>query len=303
MLYLTYIEPLYHSKDSFILNNSSGHILLDVFSTFIFGILLDAKVIYHESWSLSKIIEKDSWLHYCDKPLNHYDYVLTIDNIRNWKGLSINEFENLKNNILNVSQKYDNVLIKFTNVCKIHAHQLHIWYKNDYLKTDIYSEKIIPILKNLYYFKNNKDIINQFAIHIRRGDLATQLINTGYTYNYYKNIIDIINKYLNINIVVYCENWKCDDIKKLSKLKNTTLDLGNLPEFNKQFNELCRSKYLFLSPSSFSIFTGYLSNGIVIGDEKLEKFRSNIFNDLKLTPNFNIVNNIVEFGNFIKTLQ
>lgn len=303
MLYLTYIEPLYHSKDSFILNNSSGHILLDVFSTFIFGILLDAKVIYHESWSLSKIIEKDSWLHYCDKPLNHYDYVLTIDNIRNWKGLSINEFENLKNNILNVSQKYDNVLIKFTNVCKIHAHQLHIWYKNDYLKTDIYSEKIIPILKNLYYFKNNKDIINQFAIHIRRGDLATQLINTGYTYNYYKNIIDIINKYLNINIVVYCENLKCDDIKKLSKLKNTTLDLGNLPEFNKQFNELCRSKYLFLSPSSFSIFTGYLSNGIVIGDEKLEKFRSNIFNDLKLTPNFNIVNNIVEFGNFIKTLQ
>jgi septum formation topological specificity factor MinE len=303
MLYLTYIEPLYHSKDSFILNNSSGHILLDVFSTFIFGILLDAKVIYHESWSLSKIIEKDSWLHYCDKPLNHYDYVLTIDNIRNWKGLSINEFENLKNNILNVSQKYDNVLIKFTNVCKIHAHQLHIWYKNDYLKTDIYSEKIIPILKNLYYFKNNKDIINQFAIHIRRGDLATQLINTGYTYNYYKNIIDIINKYLNINIVVYCENWKCDDIKKLSKLKNTTLDLGNLPEFNKQFNELCRSKYLFLSPSSFSIFTGYLSNGIVIGDEKLEKFRSNIFNDLKLTPNFNIVNNIAEFENFIKTLQ
>mgnify|MGYP005638476297 FL=1 len=81
------------------------------------------------------------------------------------------------------------------------------------------------------------------------------------------------------------------------------MDLGNLPEFNKQFNELCRSKYLFLSPSSFSIFTGYLSNGIVIGDEKLEKFRSNIFNDLKLTPNFNIVNNIAEFENFIKTLQ
>ena len=253
MLYLTYIEPLCYSKNSFILNNSSGHILLDVFSTFIFGILLDAKVIYHESWSLSKIIEKDSWLHYCDKPLNHYDYVLTIDNIRNWKGLSINEFENLKNNILNVSQKYDNVLIKFTNVCKIHAHQLHIWYKNDYLKTDIYSEKIIPILKNLYYFKNNKDIINQFAIHVRRGDLATLLINIGYTYNYYKKIIDIINKYLNINIVVYCENWKCDDIKKLAQLKNTTLNLGNLPEFNKQFNELCRSKYLFLSPSDFSI--------------------------------------------------
>ena len=78
------------------------------------------------------------------------------------------------------------------------------------------------------------------------------------------------------------------------------IDIGGLDVFSKHFNEMCRSKYLFLSPSSFSIFTGYLSLGTIIGDEKLYKFRPNIFNNLKITPNFNIHDNINEFEEFIK---
>ena len=302
MIYLTYIEPLYSCYIDYCKYNSSGHIMLDIFSTVIFGFLFDAKVIYHESWSLSKIISINSWKEHCNKPLESYDHEITIDYIKEWKGLSIEQFNELKDKIFNLSKTYKNILVKFTNVCKIHPHTLHVWHKEKYLSYDIYSEKVIPKLKQLYYFDNNNQILDIFSIHIRRADLDKGMINIGYTYEYYKNIINIINKYLNIKIKVYCDNLNYEDILPLNQLKNTHIDIGGLDVFSKHFNEMCRSKYLFLSPSSFSIFTGYLSLGTVIGDEKLEKFRPNIFNssDLKITPNFNIHDNVNEFEEFIK---
>lgn len=299
MLYLTYIEPLIYSNNDFCLYNSSGHIMLDIFSTVIFGFLFNAKIIYDKSWNLSKIISPTAWKHFCDEPLDTYDFEITIDYIREWKGINIQQYEELKNKLLSISKQYNNVLVKFTNVCKMHPHTLHLWYKNNYLSYDIYSEKVLPRLHELYYFDNDNQLLNIFSIHIRRGDLSSRMIDAGYTYNYYKNVINIINKYLNIKINVYCENSNCEDIIKLNQLKNTSVDLGDLNDFSKQFNELCRSKYLILSPSSFSIFTGYLSKGIVIGDDKLEKFRPNIFNDLKLIPNFYIHDNLKQFEDFI----
>lgn len=300
MIYLTYIEPIYSSTDPYYLYNSSGHVMLDIFATVIFGFLFDAKMIFHESWSLSKIISINAWKEYCDKPLESYDYEITIDYIKEWKGLSIEQLNELKDKIFTLSKIYKNILVKFTNVCKIHPHTLHFWYKENYLSYDMYSEKVIPKLKKLYYFDNNNEKLDIFSIHIRRGDLYKDMINVGYTYEYYKNIINIINKYLNIQIKIYCENFNYADILPLNQLKNTNVDIGGLDVFSKHFNEMCRSKYLFLSPSSFSIFTGYLSLGTVIGDEKLDKFRPNIFNNLKITPNFNIHDNINEFEEFIK---
>lgn len=298
MIYLTYIEPIYSSTDLYYLYNSSGHVMLDIFATVIFGFLFDAKIIYHESWSLSKIISVNAWKEYCDKPLESYDYEITIDHIKEWKGLSKEQLNELKDKIFTLSKIYKNILVKFTNVCKIHPHTLHLWYKEKYLSYDMYSEKVIPKLKQLYYFDNSNEKLDIFSIHIRRGDLYKDIIQVGYTYEYYKNIINIINKYLNIQIKVYCENFNCVDILPLNQLKNTHVDIGGLDVFSNHFNEMCRSKYLFLSPSSFSIFTGYLSLGTVIGDEKLEKFRPNIFNNL--TPIFNINNNINEFEELIK---
>ena len=93
MLYLTYIEPLYHSKDPNILYKSSGHIMLDIFSTFIFSFLLNAKVVYHKSWNLSKIISSKSWENYCDKPPLAYDYEIIIDNYREWEGISFEQYK------------------------------------------------------------------------------------------------------------------------------------------------------------------------------------------------------------------
>ena len=284
MLYITYIEPLYESKDPHVLYKSSGHILLDVFSAFIFAFLLDAKVVYHKSWGLSRIISSKSFENYCDKPPNKYNYEITIDTYEEWAGISFDQYSSIKQKILKVSKQYKNVLVKFTNVCKIHIQTLYTWYKLNYVSNNIYHENILPLLHNLYYFDNNATLIDTFSIHIRRGDLHTRMIEEGFTYQYYENIINVINKYLNIKINIYCEDSNYDDIINLNKLKNTHVDIGGLNDFSRQFNELCRSKYLILSPSCFSIYTAYLSKGIVLCDVKTEATRPNVFKNLNTIP-------------------
>lgn len=159
----------------------------------------------------------------------------------------------------------------------------------------------------MYYYDHNNNEINAIAIHMRRGDLCKWCYDIGFTIEYYKKIIHIINKRLNIPINIYTESSdknttthqpirveerkNCDynDILTLEKFENVTIYAGTEKEFSSHFNELCRSKYLMISPSSFSLFAAFISNGTVFVDTKCLK-RSNLFQHMKIIPNFKVFN-------------
>ena len=69
-------------------------------------------------------------------------------------------------------------------------------------------------------------------------------------------------------------------------MKNVTVYTGNISDLNIHFNELCRSKYLMVAPSSFSLWAAFISKGKVFIDNKCEKFRPNLFKDSINIPNF-----------------
>tara|TARA_B100001093_G_scaffold516086_1_gene594017 strand:- start:4827 stop:5708 length:882 start_codon:yes stop_codon:yes gene_type:complete len=270
MLFITY------NQNS---NGRSGHALCDIFTTFVFSELLNMEVIYNNTWENQKILSKEMFLKYSSNYKDYkYDYILDIDYIRKWECISYEDYIEIKNNILKLSKKYNNILLRLSNVCKIHPHIIYDWYLKKYIKNDIYHNKILPKLHKLYYGDNDNNISNVISIHIRCGDLNNQLMKEGFTFSYYKNIIDIINMHFNTKINVYCENINYSHLNKLDKLDNTTLYVGGIDNFSDDFNKLVNSKILILAPSSMSLFAGYLCKGLVLIDNKSYIWRKNIFN-------------------------
>lgn len=286
MIYITYIQNS---------GGRSGHKLCEIFATFIFGILLDAKVLYNDSWDKQFIVSKESLIkHTFSASEFKFDHVMNVTNTIQWNSLSFDQFKNFKEEVINLNKKYTDLLINLSLVYKIHPHEIYHWYKSGNIREDLYSEKIIPLLKNLYYFDHPLCQQPKFCIHIRRGDLANRLRAAGFTVEYYKNIINIINQYLNIEIEIFCENENFHDILELANLKNTTLSIGGIDKLSDDFNCLCTSKFLLASPSSFSLFSTYLSQGIIFIDQKCIDFRIQEFERINGTPNIYVYENFIE---------
>jgi hypothetical protein len=276
----------------------SGHKLCDIFTTFILANLLNMHVIYNSSWKNQLIISEKSLKKYSFNNKYNIDYTLEINNVRDWKSVSFEEYKKLKNQLQELSIKYENILLKISNVYKIHAHTIYDWYLNKLIDKDIYNLKLVPTLRKLYFEDNNDDIIDSISIHIRRGDLADKLINYGFNFSYYKNMIDTINDNLDVKINVYCENSRYSDILELKNCKNTVLYLGGTTNFDKHFNNMVRSKVLIISPSSLCLFAAILNKGTVLVDNKVIKWRYNIFNKVDLV--FDSFDNISEKIELIK---
>ena len=171
-------------------------------------------------------------------------------------------------------------------------------YKN-YIKEDIYHNKLLPKLRKLYYYDHNETILDCISIHIRCGDLYNNMLEYGFTFEYYKKIIDILNLHFNKQINIYCENKNYQHVYKLKEVKNVEVYIGGINEFSNHFNCLVNSKVLILSPSSLSLFAGYLSNGLVLIDNKSINFRNNLFHSSDgVIENFD---NISEKIELIKT--
>lgn len=64
--------------------------------------------------------------------------------------------------------------------------------------------------------------------------------------------------------------------RELGKLPNVILNERDLDNIDKQINELCCFKYLLLSPSSISYYSGIISNKLKFVDNKFIKIRENI---------------------------
>ena len=310
MLYFTY------KRNS---NGRSGHIFGEILTVFILHCfyIKNSKIIYDNSWNNQHIFKTENLLNYCitNKNIN-LDKTIKITKFKkSWNGISYNDLHNLITQINNIDYHNKNILIELHNVIKIHPHQLLHWYHSKYIKTNIYYKTFLPLIRNIYFNNiinsintlnntttNNTttNTINQFAIHIRRGDLAKSMIESGLDYNYYKNIItsisNIIYEYkLNLKIVVYCENEQYEDLLPLteifndkssltsiSSLKNNYLELklGGPNDLQTDFNELVRSKYLLISPCSMCIIAGYLNQNSVFFDKCiLECIRPNLINN------------------------
>ena len=297
---------------------SSGHIFWEIFTTFIFCMFIDAQPVWDDTWTLTAIITDQSLKNNTANRLTEYDHEININDYRAWRSLSYNNFLEICNKINTAANKYNNILVTLSNVCAVHPDIICNWYKSKFISSNIYVLKLRPQLQKLYFSDCCNEQLDIFAIHIRRGDLVQWCYNMGYTINYYRNIINIINTYLNIPIHIYCEHgftvrdiysdptplkkFNYNDIMILETLKNVKIIKGKPTgtDFDLHFNALCRSKILMPSPSSFSLWAGFITNGIVLIDIKHIVSRPNIFRHCQDVPNFIVFNN---FEDKIKELK
>lgn len=227
--------------------------------------------------------------------------IITINNFNKFSSITYQELNKIKN------QCYyqGNIKLVLTNICVIHPEIIYQWYHQNIIEKDIYSQNIIPKLRKLYFYDKNNELIDAVAIHLRTGDLSKWTWDIGLNLDYYTNIINILNQHLNIKINVYYEGtgkkttinltkifakeregFNYSWVEELGKLKNVNLNEGDLDNCEQQFNELTRSKYLILSPSGFSLFSGFINKNKVFVDKLFIKERPNIFKNLNILPEF-----------------
>ena len=286
MIYLTYNN----------VGGRSGHKLKNILSTFIISFFVkDSICVYHPSWDKQYILNNINIPHVNSIK---YDKIIKIKNITAWKGIGYNKFLKLITNINNYQSINKNILIQISSrACRIHPHILHNWFINKIIPENYCETKFIPLIKSFYYKNTIPSVLNIISIHIRRGDLAKMQIANGFNVEYYRNIINILNKYHNIPIHIYSENYNSNDLHKLEPLKNVKLFLGGVNEITSDFRSMVRSKILFLSSCSFSTWSGYLSLGKVYYHyRKIKQFShiidlNNFYRYNKLTMLNNIMNN------------
>lgn len=297
---------------------SNGSVFQEILSCYIISIICDLKVVYHDSWKFCGFITYDSFQKNTTKPLEKYDNIFNINNFLKWESISFDDLMNIKNFIDNCN---DNTLIILGNVCLINPSVLYKWYKEGLLEKDYYSELFLPKLKELYFNDHNSEQINQFYIHIRNGDIGNRYYNEGLTLEYYTNIIKLINDVSDIKINIMYEGdsnkttinpnlspcyvnqrqgynhlW----CRELGKLPNVILNEGDLDNLDKQINELCRAKYLLISPSHFCYYSGITSNGLKFVDNKTINIHSDALKNTIDLPNFVVYDNFEDILTYLK---
>ena len=313
MKYITYNHTSHAN------NWSNGAVFQEILSCFIISIICDLNVVYHDSWKYcSGFISNDSFQKNITKPLKKYDNIININNYLKWESLSFKDILDIKNVI---SKCVENTLIVLSNVCLINPSFLYKWYKEGLLKKDYYSDLFLPKLRELYFYDHDNTQINQFCIHIRNGDIGKKFYDDGLTLEYYTNIIKLINSVSDIKINIMYEgdtqnsnvslshcyvdlrrktNYNHLWCRELGKLPNVILNEGDLDNIYKQINELCCFKYLLLSPSTFSYYSGIISNNLKFVDKKIINMHKNALRNTIDLPSFIVYDN---FENNLKYIN
>jgi len=291
---------------------SNADIFFQIFTCYILGILFEGEIIYNNSWKYSNIITSNSYKNNSIKELKKYDAIIKISNFNKFSSISYQELNKLKDQFY----YQGNIKLILENICVVHPDIIYEWYQQKIIENDIYTQKIIPKLRQLYFYDRNSEQIDAVAIHLRTGDLSKWTWDIGLNLEYYTNIINILNSNLNVKINIYYEGtgkkttihltrvfekerrgFNYDWVKELGKLENVNLYEGDLDNCEQQFNELTRSKYLILSPSGFSLFSGFINKNKVFVDRLFIKERPNIFKNIDILPEF------ITYDNFKDTIK
>ena len=243
-------------------NGRSVHTLKNVMSAFIFSYFVEgSQVVYHESWN------KQSILNYIDVPIltaKSYDLVIKKQKLYAWGGISQEDFFSVVNEIKSHDSNGKKVLFVFSGAHRFHPFQLHNLYTKGIIKQDFFTLTFLPTLNKFFFGSNTHQVYtNCISIHIRRGDLSQQVIKGGQDVQYFKRIVDILNKHINIPINIYSENLNSSDLLILKKEKNVSLFLGDTSSLHRDFYNMVTSKYLFISSGGFSTWSSYISIGKV----------------------------------------
>ena len=307
-LHITYL----HNSHRRLVSNAD--IFFQIFTCYILGIIFGGSIIYNNSWKYSNIITSDSYKNSCVKEFKKYDKIITINNFNKFSSITYQELNKIKNKCY----YQGNIKLVLTNVCVIHPDVIYKWYHQNIIEKDIYSQNIIPKLRKLYFYDKNNELIDAVAIHLRTGDLSKWTWDIGLNLDYYTNIINILNQHLNIKINIYYEGtgkkttinltkifakeregFNYSWVEELGKLKNVNLNEGDLDNCEQQFNELTRSKYLILSPSGFSLFSGFINKNKVFVDKLFIKDRPNIFKNVDILPEFITYDKFSNISNYL----
>ena len=103
---------------------------------------------------------------------------------------------------------------------------------------------------------------------IRCGDLHNWMTKAGFTLDYYKKIVQVLNSNFNNKIKIFFENKNHQEFVELKKLKNVEVYIGGVNDFDKHFNDMINSKVLIVSSSNMCVFASYLCKGLVLVDNK-----------------------------------
>lgn len=274
MIYL-----VYHHK-----SGRSGHALKNIMTIFALKTLIDnSVVIYHSSYAKQHILNGNDIKSECvDEQNIKFDKTITVNNYVKWGGITFNDFTKLKNNINDLSKKYENIKVVIEKVYRIHPFILHNWFIEKKITENLYQTQFLPLLGRIYYRNKDSKTKNQISIHVRRGDVAQSQIKRGFNNIYYQNIVNTFNKEFNLPINIYTEDYNNKDLLSLKNINNVTLYFGGVSDIDNHFHNLCVSKILVLSSSSFSTWAAYLSKGNVLFHENEIKH----FNHKVLPDNF-----------------
>jgi len=224
--------------------------------------------------------------------------------ISNFRGLTLDE-------VMEVKKEFDENdfdLFVFSGVPRIHFHHLFGFAKFRSEFRDIYHVSI-NWFNDLYWYdrikKSNENI--SISIHIRRGDLAEQQINSGFDCDYYKKLITIINKRTIrarkvVNITIFCENKNNEDILPLYELEN--VEPSSAATAEADFHSLCSSDILIACKSGFSTMASYLCSGQTLYNSFPKRFKgiNHFFNKSSAYPSdVCLFSDYVEFKNHIDT--
>jgi len=311
MKYITYKHT---SHERYV---SNGSVFQEILSCYIISIFCNLEVVYHETWKYCGFITPKSFKRNTTKSLDNYEAKININNFCKWESLNFQDLIDIKTKI---NKMKDNTLIILGNVCLINPSYLYKWYKSGLLDVDYYSNIFLPKLNELYFYDHSNKEIEEFYIHIRNGDIGKKFYDSGLNLKYYTDIIKKINSVSDIKINIIYEGG---DIKKttltltdcftkerkgynhlwvteLGELPNVILKEGNLDNLDLQINEMCRAKYLILSPSSLSYYSGMISKGIKFIDIKMINIRKNILLNTTCLPTFNVFREFDEISNYLK---
>lgn len=284
MIHFTYIQDSDNRRDG----GRSGHRLQDIMTTFCMTHLFkeyDPKVVFDKSWLRQSIIDYDGFSKYTVDVSENYDFILDL-NIstfplvdepdgspgHHWSGLYWEDFLNLKTRIVKLNPKKNNILIKLGYGIKIFFYRLKLWESQGLISKDVYNG-VISDFRDLFYEDRDRSQLNQIAIHIRTGDEFKRVLHKSLNYEYYYSLIKWLSSKTNFNIEVFCENINYESFLGLGKIKNTRLNVGQVSDIKSDIYKISRSSIVFLSPSTFSFFSGYLCDGLVVYDNLISQSR------------------------------